>query len=240
MSVWRGRRSTEQSSLLSTLSTANASFSTARRGDTSSKDREQALQSLENAYFAYKEIVQNLDVGRRFYNDLAGIVTKFRDEAVLWAAERRREAGALEGEIVNALVPAVGGLSVGGGGGAGEQQLQQQGQRQQRELRQHHQQPQRGTRLSTAQAQTNGHGHGHASAAAAQQPSQPPTSTTTTAPVAMTASPVPSVPQNRAWTEDMPINFAPKPKSSNNNASPAAIPQTKDARWDPSKGLKFG
>ena len=59
---------------------ANAAFLVARRGDQSTKKREQALQNLENAYFKYKEIISNLDVGRKFYNDLAKITNRFRDD----------------------------------------------------------------------------------------------------------------------------------------------------------------
>ena len=93
----------EQQRLLSQLSDANAAFCTARRGDNSTKDREEALQRLENAYFAYKEIIQNLDVGRKFYNDLAPITAKFRDDCRTFAYARRGEATQLESEIVNAL-----------------------------------------------------------------------------------------------------------------------------------------
>lgn len=206
----------EQSALMKTLNSANTAFNTARRGDTSSKDREQALQTLENAYFAYKEIVQNLDVGRRFYNDLAGIVTKFRDEAGVWAKERRREAGVLEGEIVNALP--VGGLSVGG--------REQQQQHRQAPPNQQQQQP----RTRTAQQQTNGN------------------AATSAAPVPVVAAPAPApVPQNRTWTEDMPINFAPRPSKQQaatvargGGGQPQAQAQAKDGRWDSSKGVKFG
>ena len=50
-----------QDDLLSRLQQANSSFTTARKGDTSTREREQALQNLENAYLAYKEIISNLD-----------------------------------------------------------------------------------------------------------------------------------------------------------------------------------
>ncbi|KAF2709333.1 BRO1-domain-containing protein [Pleomassaria siparia CBS 279.74] len=63
----------EQQDAIKRLQDANVAFLNARRGDQSTKQREQALQSLENAYFKYKEIISNLDVGRKFYNDLAKI-----------------------------------------------------------------------------------------------------------------------------------------------------------------------
>lgn len=86
----------EQDRLTSQLELANASFVAARSGDTSSREREQALQKLENAFFKYKEIVSNLEVGRKFYNDLAKIVGRFRDECKTFAYSRREEAQRLE------------------------------------------------------------------------------------------------------------------------------------------------
>lgn len=86
----------EQDRLISQLESANAAFVSARKGDTSSREREQALQRLENAYFKYKEIVSNLEVGRKFYNDLAKIVGRFRDGAKAFVYERREEAMRME------------------------------------------------------------------------------------------------------------------------------------------------
>jgi programmed cell death 6-interacting protein len=86
----------EQAEATKRLQDANAAFLVARRGDQSTKKREQALQNLENAYFKYKEIISNLDVGRKFYNDLAKIVSRFRDEARGFAYQRKSEASQLE------------------------------------------------------------------------------------------------------------------------------------------------
>jgi programmed cell death 6-interacting protein len=86
----------EQEELLQKLKQANSAFLVARRGDSSTRDREQALQKLENAYLKYKEIVSNLDVGRKFYNDLAKMVTRFRNDCQSFAYQRRVEAGQLE------------------------------------------------------------------------------------------------------------------------------------------------
>jgi programmed cell death 6-interacting protein len=86
----------DQSDAIQRLQNANAAFLVARRGDQSTKKREQALQNLENAYFKYKEIITNLDVGRKFYNDLAKIVSRFRDDARSFAYQRKSEASQLE------------------------------------------------------------------------------------------------------------------------------------------------
>ena len=89
----------EQEEMSSRLKEANASFLHARRGDSSTHEREQALQKLENGYSKYKEIVANLEVGRKFYNDLAKIVSRFRDDCRSFAYQRRTEAGQLESYV---------------------------------------------------------------------------------------------------------------------------------------------
>jgi len=91
----------EQDQLCARIREANKNFLQARRGETESvtKDRERALQELENGYVKYKEIVQNLENGRKFYNDLAGHVTRFRDGVRAAVAQRRQEASEVEAEI---------------------------------------------------------------------------------------------------------------------------------------------
>lgn len=88
----------EQQDICKRLQEAHAAFAQARRGDSSTNEREQALQSLENAYFKYKEIVSNIEVGRKFYNDLAKIVSRFREECRNFTYQRRMEAGRLEND----------------------------------------------------------------------------------------------------------------------------------------------
>jgi len=100
----------EQHEAIKRLQVANASFINARRGDQSTKQREQALQSLENAFYKYKEIIQNLDNGRKFYNDLAKIVSRFRDECRNFAYERKSEASQLEKYVCLSLGCFSGGL----------------------------------------------------------------------------------------------------------------------------------
>ncbi|TVY88699.1 pH-response regulator protein [Lachnellula willkommii] len=89
----------EQEQLIRALESANASFVAARQGDSGSREREQALQKLENAYFKYKDIVKDLEGGRKFYNDLARMVGRFRDGAKGFVYERREEALRLEQEL---------------------------------------------------------------------------------------------------------------------------------------------
>ncbi|PNS19516.1 pH-response regulator protein palA/RIM20 [Sphaceloma murrayae] len=93
----------EQGELLSQLQRANSALANARCGDSSTREREQALQRLENAYLSYKDIISNLETGRSFYNDLANVVTRFRDDCRAFVYQRRSEAAQLEGDLSTAL-----------------------------------------------------------------------------------------------------------------------------------------
>ncbi|ESZ90874.1 hypothetical protein SBOR_8743 [Sclerotinia borealis F-4128] len=95
----------EQENLLQQLEIANVSFTKARAGDTSTREREQALQKLEMAYYKYKEIVNNVDGGRKFYNDLAKIVGRFRDGCKAFVGERREEGRRAEADLSMPLAP---------------------------------------------------------------------------------------------------------------------------------------
>lgn len=94
----------EQQEAIKRLQDANTAFVNARRGDQSTRQREQALQNLENAYYKYKEIIANLDVGRKFYNDLAKIVNRFRDESRSFAYQRKQEASQIEVYVASAFL----------------------------------------------------------------------------------------------------------------------------------------
>jgi programmed cell death 6-interacting protein len=88
--------SQEQNALIERLRRANDSFKAARKDDTSSKERQEALQKLENGFFKYKEIISNLDAGRTFYNELGPYLSKFRENCKAFVAQRRAEAAQLE------------------------------------------------------------------------------------------------------------------------------------------------
>lgn len=78
---------------------ANREFTRANKGDASTKEREKALQDLENGYLKYKEIISNIEVGRKFYNDLARIVGRFRDDCKAFVHQRRMEASQIEAYV---------------------------------------------------------------------------------------------------------------------------------------------
>ena len=211
----------EQQRLLSQLADANTAFASARRGDTSTKDREQALQRLENTYFAYKEVVQNLDVGRKFYNDLAPIVSKFKDDCRAFAYARRGEATHLESEIVNALP--MGGLSM---------QAPQLNHPYPTEQRSPKRQP---------RTYTNNEQHAYVerpppteSPLTAPKPVKPPGSITVQEPGAAGEHSA----GVGVWSPDKGITFG---GGSGGGQEPNGSPGAGiDGRWDPTRGMKFG
>ncbi|KAH7061457.1 ALIX V-shaped domain binding to HIV-domain-containing protein [Macrophomina phaseolina] len=181
----------EQQAIIKRLEDANAAFVSARRGDSSTRQREQALQQLENAYFKYKEIISNLDVGRKFYNDLAKICGRFRDDCRNFAYQRRAEATQFESDLSTAM---------------SSLHLQQ-------------------ANALQEQRQADQDNRPYPAPAHADQPAIP-------APTPTRASMVMG-PTNGMWTPEMPIRFG---TAQGGDAKPG--PGT-DARWDPSKGMKF-
>ncbi|KAK2831967.1 hypothetical protein FQN49_006990, partial [Arthroderma sp. PD_2] len=91
----------KQDQLGEQLRDANKAFTTARKGDSSTKEREKALQDLEIGYLKYKEIISNIDTGRKFYNDLARMVGRFREDCKKFVNQRRLEASRMETDITN-------------------------------------------------------------------------------------------------------------------------------------------
>jgi len=96
----------DQEKVLGEVTRANREFEAQKKtaGDRGSREREAALQKLDNAYYKYKEIVSNVEVGRKFYNDLSKIAAQFRDQCREWVQARRRDARSLE-EYVSTSPP---------------------------------------------------------------------------------------------------------------------------------------
>ena len=206
------REQTEQDRLLKRVEEANTNFQNAKKGDSSSKEREQALQNLENAYTAYKEILRNLDTGRKFYNDLSAITTRFRDECKNFVYTRRTEAQQLESDLSTAMA----GLQL--------QQSTQQNLLSQRQQQQHIPPPARMVE-EPIQAPT---------------PQRPITGQSAPAIVSSVQSPS-AVSASTTWNENMPIVFGgPQPSSGASNQSSQPGQGSMDRRWDATQGVKFG
>lgn len=89
----------DQDDLTTQVHEANRAFTRANKGDVSTREREKALQELENGYLKYKEIISNIEVGRKFYNDLARIVGRFRDDCKTFVHQRKMEASQMESYV---------------------------------------------------------------------------------------------------------------------------------------------
>ncbi|KAJ3916204.1 ALIX V-shaped domain binding to HIV-domain-containing protein [Lentinula edodes] len=81
----------KQEEILRSIKIENELFLQSRKSSESVKAREQALQSLDLSYYKYKEIMQNLEEGVNFYNDLSAILLQFKDACKQWCNERKHE-----------------------------------------------------------------------------------------------------------------------------------------------------
>lgn len=91
------RDSESQARLLEELEQANNEFIASRKGDTVFKEREDALQRLETSFHKYREIFNNSEEGRNFYNQLSQSLSKFRDKCREFT--QRRQKGATDQEL---------------------------------------------------------------------------------------------------------------------------------------------
>lgn len=221
------REETEQDNLLKRVEQANSGFQMARKGDGSSREREQALQNLENAFTSYREIIRNLETGRKFYNDLAALTTRFRDECRNFVYARRTEAQEFEHDLSTAMA------------GMNLQAANQQNLYQQRQTQQQNQPPAPQARML---------GEEPMAAPMPQRPNvpanAPPVVNSVQSPVASQASMGPTT-----WNEAMPIRFGSTgsdgqaQQDQQQPQGPAAAAGRRrlvDARWDASQGVKFG
>ncbi len=229
------KEGTEQEKLLSDLTRANREFESQKKmvGDKGNREREQALQKLENAYYKYKELTSNVEVGRKFYNDLSRIVGNFRDSARTFVTERRREARMLEDEL---NMPPLGNLSLG-------QREQAQpptstGAWNGASKYQHPAQPQ-------AQAESSYHGGQSAAPPPRQQIHNPAEAHIQSwAPASETVAPQPQQPRanpvQHIWNQEMPLKFSDPSGSSVAGAAPSHNNKTPSGTWDPNSGIRFG
>ncbi|KIM56911.1 hypothetical protein SCLCIDRAFT_1219945 [Scleroderma citrinum Foug A] len=85
----------KQEGLLEAIKSTNEQFLSSRKEDPRIKDREIVLHNLDMAHAKYREITRNLDEGRKFYNDMTNILTRFKDACRLWCNQRSQEAQSL-------------------------------------------------------------------------------------------------------------------------------------------------
>ncbi|KAI0137142.1 BRO1-like domain-containing protein [Xylariales sp. AK1849] len=213
------KEGTEQEKLVSDLIRVNREFEGQKKivGDKGNREREQALQKLENAYYKYKELVSNVEVGRKFYNDLSRIVGGFRDGARSWVTERRRETRMLEDELA---MPPLHGLNIDQGGqnyASVQSQAPHQPSQNYFSPRQHSQQPPRQQVQSPAEAHI--------------QSWAPPAETVAPQPQQPRANPMQAM-----WNPEVGIKFAGSPAP----GAGAGNKPGQGSTWDPKGGIRFG
>ncbi|KAK3938839.1 pH-response regulator protein palA/prr-1 [Diplogelasinospora grovesii] len=223
----------DQDKILADVQRANREFESQKKisGAGVNAEREKALQRLDNAYYKYKEIVSNVEVGRKFYNDLSRIVAQFRDQARQWVNERRKDARSLEDEI---SMPPLSSLSMNNPVQSPPPQQTYQHQQQLNSnayYTQQQQQPRQSMAVHSppieAQIQS------WADNVPQQQPRPMP-------PPNMVA-PVANMHAQTMWMPGMGIKFA-GPSETNSPAGGQQQGQNppKGTTWEPSKGIRFG
>ncbi|KAK0724508.1 BRO1-like domain-containing protein [Lasiosphaeris hirsuta] len=223
---------TDQDKILADVERMNREFESQKKsvGDRGNADRERTLQRLDNAYYKYKEIVSNVEVGRKFYNDLNQIVEQFRNQARQWVNGRRQDARSLEDEI---YMPPLSSLSIS----PASAQTAPAAQAYQTPTSNSYfmsppQQPQpKPIRQSVHSPPVEAHIQSWASNVPPQQPKPMP-------PIAPVAS------MQGTWMPDMGIKFAPSPSAGanpnqQNQQQGGSIPPKKGI-WEPSSGIRFG
>lgn len=95
----------KQEGLLETIKSTNEQFLSSRKEDPRVKGREIVLHNLDMAHAKYREITRNLDEGRKFYNDMTNILTRFKDACRLWCNQRSQEAQSLYQSTVSLAIP---------------------------------------------------------------------------------------------------------------------------------------
>ncbi|KAM7212147.1 pH-response regulator protein palA/prr-1 [Rhypophila decipiens] len=219
------KEAADQEKILTDVQRANREFESQKKSVGGNAEREKALQRLDNAYYKYKEIVNNVEVGRKFYNDLSRIVEQFRNQARQWVNERRKDARSLEDEL---SMPPLSSLSIN----QPPQQTAHQGYQtnpgpasyymnQQSPQQQQQQQPIRQSVMHSPPAEAQIQSWADNVEQEHPKPKPP------MAPVANMGG---------AWMPEMGIKFAPSPAG---GPSGGGGPQVKST-WEPSKGIRFG
>lgn len=84
-----------QKSMLDAIARSFATFASARGQNPVLLDRERALQNLDMAYKAWKDIKGNLEEGQKFYTDFRPVLERFRASCADFSEARRIEMGDL-------------------------------------------------------------------------------------------------------------------------------------------------
>ncbi|KAJ8072525.1 pH-response regulator protein palA/rim20 [Marasmius tenuissimus] len=102
---WMNELQPRQEELLDSIRAENNLFLQSRKEDQSVKERERALQSLDLSYHKYQEIIQNLEEGIKFYNDLLTLLLQLKDACKQWTNDRSREVHVLSRSLQSLSLP---------------------------------------------------------------------------------------------------------------------------------------
>lgn len=92
-----------QTKIVQEIRSANESFQSTKSPTNSNSEREKVLQDLDTAYHKYREIVNNLEEGSKFYNDFHKALCRVSDE-VKAAIAQIHEARSREQDLVAATI----------------------------------------------------------------------------------------------------------------------------------------
>ncbi|CAK7262832.1 pH-response regulator protein palA/rim20 [Sporothrix epigloea] len=245
----------DQEKTLEDVSRANREFVAQKKATTGGggREREAALQKLDNAYYKYKEVVRNVEVGRKFYNDLSKIVSAFRDQSRAWVQQRRKEAQATEEEL---SMPVLSSLNLSTRPSmSSPQQPQQQTVPQQNISQQsfpQHFLPQQMPQEQIPQQQLPPQQMPYQQMPPQQMPQHMPPqqmSPQRTLPQQPLVQPQPQLHQHQMWNPEMGIRFGASPAPSGTpqagpgGGPPQATGQAKSnppGTWNPASGIRFG
>ncbi|WOO78376.1 pH-response regulator protein palA/RIM20 [Vanrija pseudolonga] len=90
-----------QDQLLEQIRTQNDAFLAERKTDPRVKEREQRLQDMDMAYWKWREIVDNIDQGIKFYTSLGDMLHQFKDQCSQFLNSRRVDIGQLSSQFQN-------------------------------------------------------------------------------------------------------------------------------------------
>ncbi|KXS20847.1 BRO1-domain-containing protein [Gonapodya prolifera JEL478] len=93
----------EESSVLAQIKTLNEAFVRDSTKDDTVRQREMAIQNLDTAYKAFREISQNVQQGMKFYSDMLPLVEKFEMQVRDFVAARRFEQQMLVKDITESF-----------------------------------------------------------------------------------------------------------------------------------------
>ncbi|KAI9098591.1 BRO1-like domain-containing protein [Phlyctochytrium arcticum] len=93
----------EQATLLNAITETNRQFMSSKQSNHLIRDRENALQNLDNAYKAFVDISANMHEGVKFYTDFQAVLNRFADNCRQYALTRSVDKRDIINELQRSL-----------------------------------------------------------------------------------------------------------------------------------------